>query len=56
MAALLVPGPASAKDFTIGLILVGPYNDKGYSQAQYEGGKYVETHMPGAKMIYLDKV
>jgi simple sugar transport system substrate-binding protein len=43
-------------EFTIGLILVGPYNDKGYSQAQYEGGKYVEAHMPGAKLIYLDKV
>ncbi|CCH49956.1 BMP family lipoprotein [Pseudodesulfovibrio piezophilus] len=56
MALLLVPGLAMAKDFTLGLILVGPYNDKGYSQAQYEGGKYVEAHMPGAKMIFLDKV
>ncbi len=45
-----------AKPFTIGMILVGPYNDKGYSQAQYEGGKYVEANMPGAKLIYLDKV
>jgi simple sugar transport system substrate-binding protein len=53
---LLTPGLAMAKDFTIGLILVGPYNDKGYSQAQYEGGKYVEAHMPGTKLIYLDKV
>ena len=43
------------KPLTIGLILVGPYNDKGYSQAQYEGGKYVEAKM-GAKLIYLDKV
>ncbi|BCS89592.1 BMP family ABC transporter substrate-binding protein [Pseudodesulfovibrio sediminis] len=41
---------------TIGLILVGPYNDKGYSQAQYEGAKYVEAQFPGAKLIYLDKV
>ncbi|QJB56672.1 BMP family ABC transporter substrate-binding protein [Pseudodesulfovibrio sp. zrk46] len=56
MALLLIPGLAMAKDLTIGLILVGPYNDKGYSQAQYEGGKYVEKMMPGAKMIYLDKV
>ncbi len=53
---LLTPGLAMAKDFTIGLILVGPYNDKGYSQAQYEGGKYVEAHVPGTKLIYLDKV
>jgi len=55
-ALLLMSGLAFAKDFTIGLILVGPYNDKGYSQAEYEGGKYVEAHMPGAKLIYLDKV
>ncbi|MEF2230939.1 MAG: BMP family ABC transporter substrate-binding protein [Pseudodesulfovibrio sp.] len=44
-----------AKPLTIGLILVGPYNDKGYSQAQYEGGKYVEAKL-GARLIYLDKV
>ncbi len=56
MALILMPGLAFAKDFTVGLILVGPYNDKGYSQAQYEGGKYVEANMPGAKLIYLDKV
>ena len=56
LTVLLSAGLAAAKDFTIGLILVGPYNDKGYSQAQFDGGKYVEAKMPGAKMIYLDKV
>jgi len=56
LALTIMPGLAFAKDFTIGMILVGPYNDKGYSQAQYEGGKYVEAHMDGAKLIYLDKV
>ncbi len=39
-----------------GLLLVGPANDKGYSQAQYEGGRSVEAHLPGARMLYLDKV
>jgi simple sugar transport system substrate-binding protein len=53
---LLCPSLALAGDLTIGLILVGPYNDKGYSQAQYDGGKYVEEKLPGAKLIYLDKV
>jgi simple sugar transport system substrate-binding protein len=54
----LVPASVQAADepFTFGLLLVGPYNDKGYSQAQYEGGKYVEAKLPGSKMIYLDKV
>jgi simple sugar transport system substrate-binding protein len=57
LAALaLCPTMALAKDLTIGLILVGPYNDKGYSQAQYEGGKFVEEKLPGTKLIYLDKV
>ncbi len=39
-----------------GLLLVGPANDKGYRQAQYEGGRSVEAHLPGARMLYLDKV
>lgn len=52
-----VEAPAEeAKPFTIGLILVGPYNDKGYSQAQYEGGLYVKNNLPGTELVYLDKV
>lgn len=39
-----------------GLLLVGPYNDRGWSQAHYEAGKYVERQVPGTKMIYIDKV
>ncbi len=44
------------KTYTFGLLLVGPYNDHGWSQAHFEGGKYVEKIIPGAKMIYIDKV
>jgi simple sugar transport system substrate-binding protein len=47
---------ASEKPFLFGMLLVGPYNDKGWSQAHYEGGRYVEQHVPGTKMIYLDNV
>jgi simple sugar transport system substrate-binding protein len=46
----------AGKPFTFGLLLVGPYNDQGWSQAHYEAGLYVERKLPGAKMIYLDKV
>ncbi len=46
----------AAETFTFGLLLVGPYNDRGYSQAHYEGGRYVEEQIPDAKMIYIDKV
>lgn len=44
------------KPFVFGLLLVGPYNDHGYSQAHFEGGKYAEQNVPGAKMLYIDKV
>lgn len=56
--ALLVAtgGNAADKPLVFGLLMVGPYNDKGYSQAEYEGGKYVEAKLPGSKMLYLDKV
>ena len=47
--------PVDAEGFTFGMILVGPQNDRGYSQAHYEGGQYV-AEQTGAKMIVLDKV
>jgi|YelNatPaOPRAMG01_1025707.scaffolds.fasta_scaffold00211_12 simple sugar transport system substrate-binding protein len=39
---------------TFGMILVGPYNDNGWSQATYEGGQYVVSKLPGTKMVYID--
>jgi simple sugar transport system substrate-binding protein len=45
--------PATGLKF--GMILVGPYNDHGWSQAHYDAGKYLEDKL-GATMIYLDKV
>jgi simple sugar transport system substrate-binding protein len=38
------------------MLMVGPYNDRGWSQAHYDGGLYVEEKVPGAEMIYIDKV
>ena len=43
-------------EFKFGVILVGPYTDHGWSQAHYEAGKYAEAKIPGAKMIYYDKL
>ncbi|MBN1932438.1 MAG: BMP family ABC transporter substrate-binding protein [Desulfobacterales bacterium] len=51
-----ITATAAEKPFIFGLLLVGPYNDHGYSQAHYEGGQYVERKIAGAKMIYIDKV
>jgi simple sugar transport system substrate-binding protein len=56
IAAALASGAGAEPPFTFGLLLVGPYNDHGWSQAHYDGGKYVEKKVPGAKMIYIDKV
>lgn len=44
------------KPFLFGLLLVGPYNDRGWSQAHFEAGEYVQKKVPGTKMIYIDKV
>ena len=44
------------KPMIFGLLMVGPYNDHGWSQAHYEAGHYVEKKVPGTKMIYIDKV
>lgn len=46
----------ASKPFIFGLLLVGPYNDHGWSQAHFDGGRYVEKNIPGTKMIYIDKV
>jgi simple sugar transport system substrate-binding protein len=46
------------EDFQIGMILVGPQNDAGWSQAHYEAGIYVmdQLGLPAANLIVLDKV
>lgn len=46
---------ASAEPLKFGMILVGPENDRGWSQAHREGGEYLEAQL-GAEMIVIDKV
>ena len=55
-AATVGSAVGASKTFIFGLLMVGPYNDHGWSQAHYEAGRYAEKHIPGAKMIYIDKV
>ncbi len=47
---------APAEEFVFGMLLVGPYNDHGWSEAHYVAGEYVMDKIPGTKMIYLDGV
>ncbi len=51
-----VQSKASDDEFIFGLLMVGPINDHGWSQAHYEAGKQIEEHIPGSKMIYIYKV
>ncbi len=46
------------EDFQIGMILVGPQNDTGWSQAHFEAGEYVieRLGLPTDNLIVLDKV
>ncbi|MEE8330934.1 MAG: BMP family ABC transporter substrate-binding protein, partial [Acidimicrobiia bacterium] len=47
--------PPPAEPVTIGMILVGPENDRGWSQAHAEGGEYVVNQL-GGEVIIIDKV
>lgn len=42
--------------FVFGMVMVGPYNDNGWSQAHYEGGEYVIANVPDTEFIWIDKV
>jgi simple sugar transport system substrate-binding protein len=59
-AATQAPAAATqapqAKPLTFGMVLVGPKNDHGWSQAQYEGGQYVVDKLPGTKMIVFESL
>jgi len=46
--------PAAGANLTIGLVMVGPYNDHGWSQAHYDGMQYVLGKVPGTKLVYID--
>ena len=56
---LCIPSAADAQGMlgiAIGVVMVGPYNDHGWSEAHYTGGQYAEKHIPGLRMIWLDKL
>lgn len=53
----LPTGTTSAQDdeFVFGLIMVGPFDDNGWSEAHYDAGLYVEDNVEGARMVWIDK-
>ena len=50
------PPEEEAAPVTFGLVLVGPQNDHGWSQAHYEGGQYVVDNLPGTTMIVFESL
>ena len=48
--------PAEPEPFMFGMLLVGPYNDRGWSQAHYDAAEYVKEMIPGSDFVYVDKV
>ena len=61
IAALLLSacGPAATeapKELVFGMILVGPKNDHGWSQAHYEAGQYIEANIEGARMVVFESL
>jgi simple sugar transport system substrate-binding protein len=47
---------AQEDELVFGLILVGPHDDRGWSQAHYEAGLYVEENVPGTRMIWVENI
>ena len=48
--------PDEAEEIVFGMVLVGPRNDRGWSQAHAEGGQYVEEKLDGARMIVFESL
>ncbi|HDD25320.1 MAG TPA: BMP family ABC transporter substrate-binding protein [Chloroflexi bacterium] len=47
---------AEEEEFVFGVILVGPYNDHGWSEAHYTAAEYVTEKLPNTRFVYLDKL
>jgi simple sugar transport system substrate-binding protein len=50
------PVEEPAEEFVFGVILVGPYNDHGWSEAHYTAAEYVTEKLPNSRFVYLDKL
>ena len=52
---LQIPDIESGK-FNVAMVLLGPHNDGGWSQAHYEGLLYVEQNVPNVHVAYIENV
>jgi len=49
-------GGATREEFVFGVVLVGPYNDHGWSEAHYVAAEYAQEHLDNVRFVYLDKM
>jgi basic membrane protein A and related proteins len=52
---LQIPDVEAGK-FNVAMVLIGPHNDNGWSQAHYEGLQYLCDHMPDSHVAYIELV
>ncbi|MBC7811957.1 MAG: BMP family ABC transporter substrate-binding protein [Burkholderiales bacterium] len=52
----VIPVLAQDEDFIFGIVLVGPRNDRGWSQAHYEAAEYVTETVPGTDFVYFESL
>ena len=50
------PPPPPAEEIAFGMVLVGPKNDRGWSQAHFTAGEYVEANLPNSRMIFIESL
>lgn len=50
------PATGTGEEFPFGVVLVGPKNDHGWSQAHFEAGQYIEEKMSGSRMIVFESL
>ncbi len=43
-------------EFVFGVVLVGPADDRGWSQSHFEGGTYVEENLPNTRMLVFESL
>ncbi len=53
--ALQIPDVVAGK-FNVAMVLIGPHDDGGWSQAHYEGLKYVEANVQNVNVAYIENV
>jgi basic membrane protein A len=54
-AALQIPDVVEGK-FNVAGVLIGPHDDGGWSQAHYDGLKYLEQNVPNTHVAYVENV